>query len=69
VLYLLTAGFVLVVAAMFTLQNIEPVSVKFLFWNLQTSLALALAGAFFLGVLSAAMISLAARMKGKFVRQ
>jgi uncharacterized integral membrane protein len=67
--YLVSAIVVMLFAALFVLQNMEPVYVKFLFWNMQMSLALALLVAFSLGSLVALLIHYAGHMKNKFSKQ
>jgi uncharacterized integral membrane protein len=64
--YLVSAIAVMLFAALFVLQNMEPVYVKFLFWNMQMSLALALLVAFCLGALAVYLVRLAVSVKGKF---
>ncbi len=64
--YLVSAFVVMLFAALFVLQNMEPVYVKFLFWNMQMSLALALLVAFCLGALVVYLVRLAVSVRGKF---
>ncbi len=63
--YLITAGFLVLVAVLFAMQNMEPVYVKFLFWNLQAPLAVALVVAFLLGVGAAGLALLAGKMRSR----
>jgi len=62
------AGVVLVVSAVFLFQNIEPVNVKFMVWNFQTTLALALFLAFVLGFAGAYLSVLARFVSKKLTR-
>ena len=52
-----------VLAAVFGLQNIHPVSLTFVVWTLDIALAWALLGVFVLGLLIGALLMLPARMR------
>lgn len=51
------------IMVIFTLQNAEPIDVKFLFWNVRGSLALILLLTFIAGALTSFMLSLSSAMK------
>ena len=52
-----------VIAIVFALQNAAPVTVSFLFWKFEASLALVLLLTFALGVVVSALISIPVLMK------
>jgi uncharacterized integral membrane protein len=58
----------LLMSGLFVLQNVEPVYVKFLFWNIRTFLAMALSLSFLLGFATATLVFLALKMKHRFER-
>lgn len=66
--YRVLAVLVALVAGLFVLQNVEPVYVKFMFWNVRTFLAMALTMSFLLGFACASLIVLAFYMRKKFAK-
>jgi uncharacterized integral membrane protein len=62
VIFILSLAIALLMV-IFTLQNAEPIDVKFLFWNIRGSLALVLLLSFIAGVVTSFMLSLSSAMK------
>lgn len=62
VIFILSLAIALIMV-IFTLQNAEPIDVKFLFWNIRGSLALVLLLSFIAGVVTSFMLSLSSAMK------
>lgn len=62
VIFILSLAIALIMV-IFTLQNAEPIDVKFLFWNIRGSLALILLLSFIAGVVTSFMLSLSSAMK------
>ncbi len=58
VLILLVALLIVIIAVVFALQNAIPVTISFLVWQLEGSLALVLLASFMLGVLAALLVTL-----------
>lgn len=58
VLILLVALLIVIIAVVFALQNAVPVTISFLVWQLEGSLALVLLASFMLGVLAALLVTL-----------
>jgi uncharacterized integral membrane protein len=63
---IILALFIAIVAVIFALQNLTAVSVAFLFWSFNGSLALVLLGTLFVGVLISTMVSMPDLIRSKW---
>lgn len=76
-IFLLIAALIAVFAVIFALQNAVPITVSFLFWQVESSLALILIMAFIAGVVTSLLFNMlsiikkfrAANPKGKQVKE
>lgn len=61
--YLFIAAFIAVLAVIFALQNAVPITVSFLFWQVNSSLALVLIIAFIAGLITSFLFNLITHLK------
>ena len=62
-IFLFIAAFIAVLAVIFALQNAVPITVSFLFWQVNSSLALVLIMAFIAGLITSFLFNLLAHLK------
>jgi len=62
-IYLIVSLVFALLVAFFAVQNVEPVSVAFLFWNVEISLVLVILGSMFFGVLVTSLFDLFQRTR------
>ena len=66
---LIVAGIIVIAGAAFALQNNVPVTVTFLVWRFDSSLASVLTLAFALGALAVALVAAAVRLRRSLRRE
>ncbi len=62
-IFLLIAALIAVLAVIFALQNAVPITVSFLFWRAESSLALILILAFIAGLITSSLFNILSHLK------